>query len=297
MNSYCLRALCVVSLAIAINPLHARAQGMKPLTLEYMLQRDSPEGRAGRVEEMPFPAHKIIGNIYYVGEDTHASFLITSPQGHILINSNYERNLPWIQESVEKLGFRFSDIKVLLGSHAHVDHMEGDALVKQLTGAQVVVMDRDVPALQKMQPGGKPHPIDRILHEGDKVTFGGTTLVAHLTPGHTAGCTTWTTKTPEDGKLYDVVIMGCIGANGRIVLADNKTYPKIADDFKLTYKVLRTLHADVFMGSHAEHYNMKEKYAAMGKGSNPFIDPQGYINAIDNYERMFQYKLEQQTKK
>ena len=158
-------------------------------------------------------------------------------------------------------------------------------------------MDRDVPALQKMQPGGKPHPIDRVLHDGDKVTFGGNTLVAHLTPGHTEGCTTWTTKTPEGGKLYDVVIMGCIGANGRIVLANNTAYPKIADDFKLTYKVLRSLHGDVFMGSHTEHYNMKEKFAALGKGSNPFIDSQGYINAIDNYERMFNYKLEQQTKK
>ena len=273
------------------------AQGMKPLPLEYMLERDSPEGRSQRVSEMPFPAYKVIGNIYYVGEDTHASLLITTPQGHILINSNYERNVPWIRESVEKLGFKFSDIKILLGSHAHADHMEGDALVKQLTGAQVMAMDRDVPALEKMQPGGKPHPIDRVLHNGDKVTLGDTTLTAILTPGHTEGCTTWTTKTPEGGKAYDVVFMGCIGANGRVTLVDNKAYPKIADDFKLTFKVLRALHADVFMGSHTEHYNMKEKYATLGKGSNSFIDPEGYFNSIDNYERMFNYRLEQQTKK
>jgi metallo-beta-lactamase class B len=270
---------------------------MKPLTLEYMLERDSPEGRAQRVAEMPFPAYKVIGNIYYVGEDTHASLLITTPQGHILINSNYEKNVPWIRESVEKLGFKFNDIKILLGSHAHADHMEGDALVKQLTGAQVMAMDRDIPALQKMMPGGKPHPIDRVLHDGDTVVLGDTTLKAVLTPGHTEGCTTWVTKTPEGGKTYDVVFMGCIGANGRVTLVDNKAYPKIADDFKLTFKTLRGIHADVFMGSHTEHYNMKEKYAALGKGSNPFVDPGGYFNAIDNYEKMFNYKLEQQTKK
>ena len=296
MNSQVARA-CAFLLLVTLEASSLHAQGMKPLTLEYMLERDSPEGRAQRVSEMQFPAYKVIGNIYYVGEDTHASLLITTPQGHILINSNYERNVPWIRESVEKLGFKFSDIKILLGSHAHADHMEGDALVKQLTGAQVMAMERDVPALEKMQPGGKPHPIDRVLHNGDKVTLGDTTLTAILTPGHTEGCTTWTTKTPEGGKTYDVVIMGCIGANGRVTLVDNKAYPKIADDFKVTFKVLRTLHADVFMGSHTEHYNMKEKYAALGKGSNPFIDPQGYFNSIDNYERMFNYKLEQQTKK
>lgn len=296
MKSHYVSALGVLSFAVAFGPLQLWAQGMKPLTLEYMIKRDSPEGRAQRVEEMPFPAHKVIGNIYSVGEDTHASFLITTPQGHILINSNYERNVPWIRESVEKLGFKFTDIKILLGSHAHADHMEGDALVKQLTGAQVMAMDRDVPALEKMRPGGKPHPIDRVLHDNDQVALGGMTLVARLTPGHTEGCTTWTTKTPEGGRSYDVVIMGCIGANGRIVLANNPAYPKIADDFKLTYKVLRSLHADVFMGSHADHYNMVEKHAALGKGPNPYIDPEGYKNAINNYEQVFNYKLEQQTK-
>jgi len=271
-------------------------QGMKPLSLEFMLARDSPEGRAQRTEEKQFPAHKVIGNIYSVGEDTHASFLITTPQGHILINSNYERNVPWIRESVEKLGFKFSDIKILLGSHAHADHMEGDALVKQLTGAQVMALDLDVPALEKMRPGGKPHPIDRVLHDKDQVTLGGTTLTARLTPGHTEGCTSWTTKAPEGGRTYDVVIMGCIGANGRIVLVNNAAYPKIAEDFQLTYDLLRTLPADVFMGSHADHYNMVEKYNALGKGPNPYIDPEGYKNSINNYEQVFKFKLEQQRK-
>src|SRR5258707_210299 len=140
-----------------------------------------------------FPPHRIIGNIYYVGTNTLSSFLISTPQGHILIDSTYERNVPTIEKSVTQLGFKFSDINILLGNHAHGDHQEGDALVKQMTGAQVMAMAEDVPALQAMKPGGKEHPIDRMLHDGDQVTLGGTTLVAHLTPGHTRGCTTWTT--------------------------------------------------------------------------------------------------------
>src|SRR5437870_2385623 len=152
-----------------------------------------------------FPPHKIIGNMYYVGTASLAAFLIVTPQGNILINSAYERTVPIIQKSIEQLGFKFSDTKILLGSHAHADHQEGDALVKQLTGAQVMAMAEDVRALETMRPGGKPHPIDRVLHDGDTVSLGGTTLVAHLTPGHTRGCTTWTMKVTDGGRTYDVV--------------------------------------------------------------------------------------------
>ena len=126
-----------------------------------------------------------------------------------------------IQKSIEQLGFKFADIKILLGSHAHGDHQEGDALVKQLTGAQVMAMAEDVPALRSMMPGGKAHPIDRVLHDGDKVTLGGTTLVAHLTPGHTRGCTTWTLKVQDGGKTYDVVIIGSLGVNPGFQLVNN----------------------------------------------------------------------------
>src|SRR6266852_2777701 len=129
----------------------------------------------------PFPPHKIIGNIYYVGTRTLSSFLIVTSRGNILIDSTYERNVPGIEKSVAQLGFKFSDIKILLGSHAHGDHQEGDALVKQMTGAQVMAMAEDVPALQAMKPGNKEHPIDMMLHDGESVTLGGTTLVAHLT--------------------------------------------------------------------------------------------------------------------
>src|SRR4029077_10806552 len=145
-----------------------------------------------------FPPHKIIGNIYYVGTRTLSSFLIVTPQGNILLDSTYERNVPVIQKSVADLGFKFSDVKILLGNHAHGDHQEGDAKVKELTGAQVVAMAEDVETLKAIKPGGKEHPVDRIIHDGDTVSLGGTTLTAHLTAGHTRGCTSWTT-TVQDG--------------------------------------------------------------------------------------------------
>jgi metallo-beta-lactamase class B len=184
-----------------------------------------------------FPPHKVIGNIYYVGTRTLSSFLITTPAGHVLINSTYERNVRTIAKSVEQLGFKFSDVRILLGTHAHGDHQEGDALVKELTGAQVLAMREDVPALQVIQPSGKPHPIDHVLRDGEEVSIGGTTLVAHLTPGHTRGCTTWTMKANEDGKTFNVVFACSYRAPGTVT-------PDIEAEFTRTFKMLRTLPCD-----------------------------------------------------
>jgi metallo-beta-lactamase class B len=244
----------------------------------------------------PFPAHKVIGNMYFVGSEQLGSFLITTPEGHILINSDYEETVPVIRAAVEKLGFKFTDIKVLLGSHAHPDHMTGDALVKQLTGATVMAMEQDIPALNNIRPGGKPHPIDRVLHDGDTVTLGGTTLTAHLTPGHTKGCTTWTFKTSENGKTYDVVVVGSLSLNAAN-LGDNPGYPNIREDFVKSFKVMRTLPADVFVGSHTGFYQMTQKYARLEKGeSNPFIDPAGYKALIDSSEKAYLDRIEELKK-
>src|SRR6185295_10496735 len=136
----------------------------------------------------PFPPHRVIDNVYFVGTEALGTFLITTPAGHILINSDFETTVPQIQKSIKDLGFKFEDIKILLSSHAHGDHMEGDALVKQLTGAQVMAMAEDVAGLKAMKPHGKEHPIDRVLHDGEQVSLGGTTLTAYRTPGHTKGC-------------------------------------------------------------------------------------------------------------
>jgi len=244
-----------------------------------------------------FPPHKIIGNIYYVGTRSLASFLVVTPAGNILIDSTYERNVPTIQKSVEQLGFKFSDIKILLGSHAHGDHQEGDALVKQLTGAQVMAMTEDVPALQAMKPGGKEHPIDNVLHDGESVSLGGTTLTAHLTPGHTRGCTTWTMKAQEGGRTYDVVIIGSFGTNPGFKLVNNTDVPGIADEFNRAFRVAHGLPCDVPLGSHPGMYNMEEKYAKLGKsGPNPFIDPEGYKLEVDIDEAMFRAVLAAQQK-
>src|SRR5262245_2692467 len=241
----------------------------------------------------PFPAHKIVGNMYFVGSEQLGSFLVTTPQGHILINSDYEETVPVFRAAVEKLGFKFTDIKILLGSHAHPDHMTGDALVKQLTGATVMAMEEDVPALNNMRPGGKPHPIDRVLHDGDTVTLGGTTLTAHLTPGHTKGCTTWTFQTNENGRTYNVVVVGSLSLNAAN-LGDNPGYPNIREDFVKSFKVMRSLPADVFVGSHTGFYQMSQKYARLEKGeSNPFIDPAGYKALVDSSEKAFLDRVEE----
>ena len=228
-----------------------------------------------------FPPHKIIGNIYYVGTKTLSSFLIVTPQGNILLDSTYERNVPVIQKSVEQLGFKFSDVKILLGNHAHGDHQEGDALVKQLTGAQVIAMAEDVPALQAMKPGGKEHPIDKVIHDGDKVTLGGVTLVAHLTPGHTRGCTSWTTTAQDGGKTYNV-LLGCS------LRPPATISPAVAEEFNRSFKLVRTLPCDIQLGDHGAQYNMQAKYAKLKPGApNPFVDPASCMTEADVEEAMF----------
>ena len=248
-------------------------------------------------QDTAFPPHKIIGNIYYVGTRSLGTFLIVTPQGNILINSDYERTVPVIKASVEKLGFKFTDIKILLGSHAHGDHMEGDALAKELSGAQVMAMAEDIPALQTMRtPSGKPRPDYRVIRDGEKVTLGGTTLVAHLTPGHTRGCTTWTATVEEGGKQYNVVIIGSVGVNQGTQLVNNKQVPQIAEEYQRSFRILRGLKCDVPLGSHPAMYNLAEKYPKVGKGPNPFIDPQGYKTELDIQETAFNSVFEEQKK-
>jgi metallo-beta-lactamase class B len=237
-----------------------------------------------------FPPHKIVGNVYYAGTKTLSAFLIVTPQGNILIDSTYERNVRTIQKSIEQLGFKFSDIRILLGNHAHGDHMEGDALVKELTGAQVVAMAEDVPALKAMKPGGKEHPVDRTIHDGDTVTLGGATLTAHLTAGHTPGATTWTMPVTEAGKTYQVVFYSSL--RSPTVLT-----PPVIDEFNHSFAVVRTLPCDVPLGDHPSEYGMAEKYAKLTPGApNPFIDPSGCRLEADVQEAMFKAILAEQQK-
>ncbi len=285
--------LALVAVVAIFSVIPASAQDTRVLTPQELFRRNVGTREQ---QENQFPPHKVIGNIYYVGTETLAAFLVTTPQGHILVNTMYERTVPVIQKSVEQLGFKFTDIKIVLGSHAHADHMEGDALVKQLTGAQVMAMEQDVAALQAIQPGGKAHPIDKVLHDGDQVTLGSTTLVAHLTPGHTKGCTTWTMKVQEDGRSYDVVIIGSMGVNPGMRLVNNPNNPAIADEYVQGFKTLRSLPCDVPLGSHPAMYNMVSKQEKLGTKPNPFIDPQGYKTEVDLVERTFKLVLDEQRK-
>ena len=232
-----------------------------------------------------FPPHKVIGNLYYVGTRTLSAFLITTPQGHVLVNTTYERNVPVIEKSIADLGFKFADIKIILGTHAHGDHQEGDALAKQKTGAQVMAMAEDLPALQGIRPGGKEHPVDRVLRDGESVTLGGITLVAHLTAGHTRGCTTWTTRVQDGNRMYDVVIHCSLRAPGMLT-------PQVVAEFNRTFKVVRALPCDVPLGDHPAQYNMHAKHAKLSGGSNPFVDPDNCDLETDIQEAMFRAALE-----
>ncbi len=253
----------------------------------------------------PFPAHHVIGNIYFVGSKALGIYLVSTPQGHILINAGLEESVPMIQQSVEKSGFRFSDIKILLISHAHFDHDAGAARIKQLTGAKYMVMDSDAPVVES--GGGKDffyahtpgmlYPaakVDRVLHDGDTVSLGGSVLTAHLTPGHTRGCTTWTMKVREGGESYDVVIVGSPNVNEGYKLVNNAAYPQIASDYQTTFSVLRALPCDVFLGAHGNYYDMESKYGRRNGGTNPFIDPKGYQAYVNEREQAFQAEFARQ---
>jgi metallo-beta-lactamase class B len=250
-----------------------------------------------------FPPHRLADNLYYVGSKELASYLITTKKGHILINADFEKTVPLIQHSIEQLGFKMRDVKILLNSHAHNDHVEGSALVKQLTGAEVYVMEGDD---QVVRSGGqgqyfydtrwKACPVTRVLHDGDKVTLGDATLVARRTPGHTRGCTTWTMKATDAGKSYDVVIVGSPNVNAGYRLVGNKDYPEIATDFARSFQIWHALPCDLFLGAHGHYYGLPAKFARMKKGENPFVDPQGYRAYIDEREKAFRAELDKQKK-
>lgn len=254
----------------------------------------------------PFPPFRIAGNLYYVGTKGLANYLVTTSQGNILINSDLEANVRMIEASIEKLGFKFKDTKILLISHAHWDHDAGSAMIKEMTGAMYMVMDADVPVVES---GGRtdfeygnsptslyrPTKVDRLLHDGDEVKLGGTVLVAHLTPGHTKGCTTWTMQVTEGGKTYNVVILGSPNLNPGYKLVDNSAYPQIAEDYERMWRVLKSLPCDIFLGAHGNYFGLEEKYPLMKEGGgNPFVDPSGYKKYIAQKEQEFRTELARQ---
>jgi metallo-beta-lactamase class B len=261
-------------------------------------------------DAQPFPPYRISGNLYYVGTNDITSYLVTTPAGHIVINEGYEETAALIRDSIEKLGFHAHDVKILLNGQGHFDHVAGLAALQKYTGAQIYSSAAEVPVLES---GGKadfrfgneytypPVKVDRVLKDGDTVILGGVTLTAHVTGGHSVGCTTWTLQVDDTdnpakdvpGKRYDVVIVGGTTINPGVTLWHNAKYPAVSDDFARTFRVLRSLHCDIFLGAHGGYYGMLGKYERFKRGErpNPFIDPEGYRAHIDAAEKRYQDQL------
>jgi len=255
----------------------------------------------------PFEPFGIIGNIYYVGATGISSFLITTPQGHILIDTGFEMTVPRITNSLAKLGFRLQDIKFLLSSHAHLDHTGGHALMKSLTGAKICISEADGTLLAS---GGTtdftpystnmtaypPATADRLLNDGDTVKLGGVTLTCHLTPGHTKGCTTWTMDVEDEGRTYHVLFFGSTTVLEGVRLLNNPKYPRITEDYTASFKKLKALSCDVFLAPHAGFFKLAEKSNRLVRGEkpNPFIDPAGYRSFIEESERALEKRLDQE---
>jgi metallo-beta-lactamase class B len=249
---------------------------------------------------------RIIGNIYYVGTRGLSSFLIVTPGGGILIDSGEAESVPFVRANVEKLGFRMADIRILLAGHAHFDHVGGHADVKQLTGAQVMVMDADREALESGVDrsaldgkGWKPVKVDRVLKDGDTVALGGATLTAHLTPGHTQGCTTWTTEAMQDGRRVQVAFVCSVTINEGVQLVGNSRVPGIAQQYAEAFRVLQTLKPDVFVAEHPGVFGLevKGRRAASHAQPDPFIDAEGYQRLIETSERAYLKQLEHERKR
>jgi metallo-beta-lactamase class B len=251
-----------------------------------------------------FPPFRILGNLYYVGDDDLASYLIVTPQGSILINTGYEFSVPDIRSRMKTLGFQFTGIKILLVTHAHSDHAAGMATMKKLTGAKMLAMEREAPLLES---GGKtdylfgsngwfnPVKVDRTFNDGDKIELGGTELTAHLTPGHTKGSTSYTFDITEGGRTYHVLIANLGTINPGTVLVHNSDYPDIAGDYAQTFRILRALPCDVFLTSHASQFGLFSKYRpGMPYDPDRFLDHGIYLRVIDRQENAFLEQLEEE---
>ena len=263
-------------------------------------QRDSRERADWNRPVAPF---RIIGNLYYVGVSGVTSFLVTTPQGHILIDGGFPESAPFIERNIAALGFRIQDVKVLLNTHAHYDHCGGLAELKRLSGGQVIASRRDAEVLES---GGSVSfegwknslfpqvKVDRLIADGETATVGDAVLTANLTPGHTKGCTTWTMPVTDSGKTYHVVFFCSTSVPGYRML-DNPKYPQIVADYERTFSRLRHLPCDVFLAPHGGFFHLDEKRAQLGKGgANPFIDPAEFQKFLDASEREFERELKRQ---
>lgn len=251
----------------------------------------------------PFPPFKIVGNVYWVGSYDLSTYLITTPQGHILINTGVGDTAKQIKASVEQLGFKLSDVKILTATHAHFDHVAGLAELKRMTGARVVMAAEEKELLES---GGKtdflfaktadfqfePVTVDGTFKDNDTISLGGTTLTAHRHPGHTKGATSFTLNVPEHGKTYRVGIVNLGSINPGTVLTGMPAYPGVGDDYAKTFKAQKDMPIDVFLASHASQFGLHKKYKP-GDAYDPerFVDPKGFKKAVEELEGKYREQL------
>jgi metallo-beta-lactamase class B len=251
----------------------------------------------------PATPHKVVGNVYFVGTTELASFLITTPGGHILLDPGFDETVPLIKNAMRMLGFKYEDIRLLLTSQAHFDHAAGLAKIKRETGARLAAMAGDVALLER---GGRedfafgnermfpPVKVDRMLNEGDSVELGGVKLLARHTPGHTKGATTFITVVAEAGRAHQVVFVTSTTVNAGTSLVDNSDYPEIVADWQLTYAILESLSPDVWLAAHSAVFDMQGKLSRLGHKDNPYVDRQGYRRHIASSRQRFAALLAQQ---
>lgn len=252
-----------------------------------------------RSRNQPREPFRIIGNIYYVGASDIASYLITTPKGHFLIDGGFVETAPMILQHIQQLGFNPKDVKYLLNSQAHFDHAGGLAELKRATGAQMIASKEDGAVIER---GGKndfyfgdkytfpPVPVDHILKDRGPLKLGGTSLTPVLTPGHTKGCTTWVTSVNESGEKHDVVFLCGLSILPETKLKGNEAYPSIATDYQHSYATLKSLPCDVLLGAHGSYYNLEDKAAALkdNPATNPFVVPGELRKLVEEKEKEFQ---------
>jgi metallo-beta-lactamase class B len=251
----------------------------------------------------PFPAFKLIGNVYWVGTYDLSTYLITTDAGHVLINTGFEDTVPLIVEGVEQLGFKMADVKILLATHAHGDHVAGLAELKRLTGARMMMSEADSVLLEDggisdfrfgdgRTPSFEAVKVDRRLKNQDTIELGGVTLTAHHHPGHTKGATSFTFTVREGGRDYRVVIANMPGINAGVTVGGMPKYPTIADDYARTFAAQKALPVDVFLASHAAQFRLHEKYKP-GDSNDPirFVDPAGFRAAVERLEAIYREQL------
>jgi metallo-beta-lactamase class B len=255
-----------------------------------------------RAMNQPVEPFRIIGNVYYVGASDVTSYLITTPRGHILIDAGFEETVPQIKANVAKLGFKIEDIKILLINHAHYDHCGGLAEIKKLTGARLYASPPDAPILadggvSDFRFGGDkplftPVKVDEILKNNQEIRLGDTVLTTHFTFGHTKGATSWTMDVAENNRKHKVVFSSSVTTLD-YSLVDNPKYPRVAEDFADTFATLKNIKAEVFLSSHGQFFDLKEKAERLRAGAkpNPFIDPAGYQRFVARMTKSFEDKL------